>query len=110
MIPLDHPLVLMAAGAVLPTIMAVLAYRRGVVADKTADRAESDRSRAASVALIIQGLDSLIDSLQEDNKDLREQYRIMRDDARECAIKLEHVIVERDNLLREVKRLTERDS
>lgn len=108
MIPLDHPLILMLAGAVLPTIMGILAYRRGVVADKTADRAESERSRAASVALIIQGLNDLLDSFREDNKDLREQVRIIRDDARACAVKLELTVTERDDLLQEVKRLTEK--
>lgn len=101
MIPLDHPLILVLAGAIVPTVLGILAYRRGAKADKAAERSAIEAHRAASVAQVIQGLEGLIDSLQEDNK-------VLRLDVRRCAVKLEQVIIERDQLKEEIKKLIER--
>lgn len=96
---LEHPLILILAGAIVPSILGILAYRRGVIADRKAELSESRNTSIASVAQIIQGLESLGDSLQEDNKVLRENIR-------QCAIKLELVVAEKNDLLKELRELT----
>lgn len=96
---LEHPLILILAGAIVPSILGIMAYRRGVIADRKAELSESRNTSIASVAQIIQGLESLSDSLQEDNKVLRENIR-------QCAIKLELVVAEKNDLLKELRELT----
>lgn len=96
---LEHPLILILAGAIVPSILGIMAYRRGVIADRKAELSESRNTSIASVAQIIQGLESLGDSLQEDNKVLRENIR-------QCAIKLELVVAEKNDLLKELRELT----
>lgn len=98
MMQLDHPLILVLAGAIVPSILGILAYRRGVIADRKAELSESKNNSIASVAQIIQGLESLSESLQVDNK-------ILRENIRQCALKLDHVVAEKDHLLQELRRL-----
>lgn len=95
---LEHPLILILAGAIVPSILGIMAYRRGVIADRKAELSESRNTSIASVAQIIQGLESLGDSLQEDNKVLRENIR-------QCAIKLEQAMADKNALLEEIQRL-----
>lgn len=100
MIPLDHPLILTLAGSVGGFILGYFGLRRGLAADKVAAKSEEDKGRVAAVSQIIQGLDGLINSLQEDNK-------VLREDLKACAVKLETVMAERDELRQEVRRLNE---
>lgn len=85
----------------MPSILGIMAYRRGVIADQKAAISESRNTSIASVAQIIQGLESLSDSLQEDN-------RVLRENIRECASKLEQAMAEKNDLLKEISKLNGR--
>lgn len=97
MIPLDHPLILVLTGAAGSTILGILAYQRGAKADKAVEHSQ-----------VIQGMDTLNQNLQEDNKLLRVEVQSLRADVKECGVKLEIVIAETSRLLAEVRSLTER--
>jgi len=55
--------------------LAYLTYRKSIKVDAVAAQASIGGESRAGTAQIIEGLNSLVDQLQEDNKDLREEAR-----------------------------------
>lgn len=80
------------------TILAYLAYRRSVRVDAISAQSGIVDATRAGTAQIIEGLNNLIDNLQEDNKAFRE-------DLKYCSARLDGLIAERDGLKRELFRL-----
>lgn len=78
-----------------------LAYRRSRTVDAVSAQSGVASDTRAGTAQVIDGLNKLIDNLQEDNKDFR-------DDIKQCALDLKAVVVERDELRLELARLRRR--
>lgn len=79
----------------IPTfILGWLGYRRAVRVDKSTENAAVVAVQTGSVGQVISGLNDLIESLQEDNK-------IWRDNFKELSLKLAEVIKERDQIQKE---------
>lgn len=72
-------------------ILGYLGYRRAVKVDKSTDNAAVVAAQTGSVGQVISGLNDLIESLQEDNKIWRENFK-------ELSLKLAEVIRERDQI------------
>lgn len=68
-----------------------LAYRRSRKVDKVAEQSGIATETRAGTTQIIEGLNQLIDNLQEDNKAFRE-------DIRHCGTRLDIIVKERDEL------------
>lgn len=80
------------------TVLGLLAYRRSRKVDAVTEQAGVASESRAGTGQIIEGLNQLIDNLQDDNREFREELRrvIQRCDG---------VANERDALRREVNRL-----
>jgi hypothetical protein len=78
-----------------------LAYRRSVKVDATTAQSGVATENRAGVAQIIDGLNQLIDNLQEDNVSFRA-------DLKECAIRITAISKERDDLRLELAWLRRR--
>lgn len=76
---------------ILTFVLGYFGYKRSKAADKVAEK-------AGAVEQIVNGLNSLIDQLQEDNHVLRENVKDLRD-------ALQKVTNERDNLKQELQDL-----
>ena len=72
-------------------ILGFIGYRRSKKADTVAEK-------AGAVEQIINGLNTLVDNLQEDNKILRENVKELRD-------ALQNITEERDEIRRELRSL-----
>lgn len=66
------------------TILAYLAYRRSVKVDRISAQSGAVDSARAGTAQIIEGLNNLIDNLQEDNKAFREDLKHITGRLEEC--------------------------
>lgn len=80
-----------AAGVISTIILSYKGFNRSKKADETT-------AKAGAVEQIINGLNILVESLQEDNKTLREQVKELRSG-------LENATKERDSLKRQVEKL-----
>lgn len=83
------------------TALGFLAYWRSRKVDAVAEQSGVANESRAGTAQIIEGLNSLIDNLQIDNKQFR-------DDIRYCASRLDAISIERDRFREEVARLRRR--
>lgn len=69
---LSNPIVISLIVGTPASVLAYLAYKRGVRADKAAERSGALQANSTAIQQVIDGLNRLIDNLQEDNKLLRE--------------------------------------
>jgi hypothetical protein len=75
-----------------------LAYRRSIHVDAVSTQSGIATDNRAGTAQIIDGLNKLIDNLQEDNQSFR-------DDLKQCAVRIEAISAERDVLRLELAKL-----
>src|SRR5688572_27423201 len=80
------------------TVLGLLAYRRSRRVDAVAAQSGIATETRAGTAQIIEGLNHLIDNLQEDNAVIRADFKYL-------TTRLDTVIEERDALRREVAEL-----
>jgi predicted nucleic acid-binding Zn-ribbon protein len=78
--------------------LGVLTYRRSRAVDKISAQSGVATESRAGTAQVIDGLNRIIDTLQEDNKEWRAGFR-------ELTIRLEVMAAERDKLRQEIARL-----
>lgn len=83
------------------TVLGFLAYRRSRKVDAVAEQSGIANETRAGTAQIIEGLNSLVDALQEDNKTFRDEGRAFRDEVRNLTLRVNEVVAERDELRRE---------
>lgn len=81
--------------AVPATVLGYLAHRRSRQVDAASAQSNVASSHQAGTAQVIQGLNALIDQLQEDNTTFRQDIRAL-------AVRLDRVTTERDALRIEV--------
>lgn len=86
------------AGGVASIVVGVLTYRRSKVVDATSAQSGIASNHRAGTAQIIEGLNALIDQLQEDNDNFR-------GDIKDLLERCEVVRIERDALKLEIARL-----
>jgi ABC-type transporter Mla subunit MlaD len=84
--------------AVPSTAVGVFAYLRSRKVDAISEQSGIVSDTRAGTAQIIDGLNGLIDNLQEDNK-------IFREDIKHLTARLDAITAERDELKRELARL-----
>lgn len=96
---LEEPVVLVLIGAIPSFVLGFLAYRRSIKVDKVAELSGIASSQTAGIEQVIGGLNTLTDSLQVDNK-------ILRENIAQCALRLERALTEKDELLKQVERLS----
>ena len=89
------------AAPVAALALGVLGYQRSRHVDRISEQSGVATDTRAGTAQIIEGLNGLIDNLQEDNKEFRA-------DIRACALRLDTITTERDGLKRELARLRRR--
>lgn len=87
----DNPAVVGLIIGIPTFILGWLGYRRAVRVDKSTENAAVVAAQTGSVGQVISGLNDLIESLQEDNKIWRENFK-------ELSLKLAEVIRERDQI------------
>jgi peptidoglycan hydrolase CwlO-like protein len=86
----------------LPSLaIGLLAYRRSRKVDAVSEQSGASSNHRAGTAQVIEGLNELIDNLQEDNKGFRADIRYLTD-------RLDTITKERDLLKLEVARLKKR--
>lgn len=95
---LDNPAIIGLIVAIPSFTLGYLGYRRSVKVDKAAEKSGEASASTAAVGQVIQGLNSLIDSLQEDNALLRESVAGL-------SIRLKQVTDEHEQLKRQVMSL-----
>lgn len=96
---MDMDIVIQATLIGLPaTILGILAYRQSRKVDAVAEQSGVATETRAGTAQIIEGLNNLVDNLQEDNK-------VFRDELKYLTQTLGAVVLERDELRKEVARL-----
>jgi hypothetical protein len=89
---IDAQQALYALVVALPSfLIGFLAYKRSVKVDAVAAQSGLSADSRAGAAQVIEGLNQLIDNLQEDNKEFREGIRY-------CTARFEAVALERDEL------------
>lgn len=94
--------VVIALVAAIPAfIIGVLAYRRSLKVDQVSEQSGVASNHRAGTAQVLDGLNALVDQLQEDNA----SFRI---DIKDLAARLNVVTLERDALKLEVARLKKR--
>lgn len=93
---LEQPVLLALIAAVPSFILGYLAFRRAVKVDKTTEQSGVAVAQLGAVNQIIDGLNQLIDNLQEDNV-------ILRKGLIDVGTKLESAITERDSLRDELR-------
>lgn len=82
-------------------LLGYLAYRRARKVDAVAAQSGVVTETRAGTAQIIEGLNLLVDQLQDDNRTHREDMRAVRDDIRDLTLRLGEVSRERDELRQE---------
>lgn len=95
---LNNPTVIGLLVAIPSFVLGYLAYRQSKKVDKTTEQSGIANNQLNAVGQVLSGLNQLIDSLQADNKELRENIKAI-------GIKLKEVLDERDILLKEINRL-----
>lgn len=98
---LSNPAVLLLLGAIPGFTLGILGYWRSRQVDKATEKTEFILAQSTAVQQVISGLNQLIDALQQDNKELRENIKII-------AIKLSEVVNERDLLVKETGKLKDK--
>lgn len=98
---LNSPIILALIAAVPSFILGILAWRRSVKVDKNTEQAATALAQSTAAAQVLEGLNKLIENLQEDNKELRGNIT-------EVAKKLKEALAERDKLRRELDKLNKR--
>lgn len=103
----DHPLVTALTPSLGAFILGILLYRRSIKVDKTTVISEAQAARDAYQQRIVQGLDTLNDSLQEDNKGLRLEVKDLKQEVTDLKGEVKGLRVEITGLKEEIKKLTE---
>jgi regulator of replication initiation timing len=98
MLDWNNPAVIGLVVAIPSFILGYLGYRRSVKVDKTTDQSRVASSQVGAVGQVIDGLNQLIDNLQEDNKLLRLSVRELRD-------KLDRITEDHLTLIKDVAEL-----
>lgn len=79
-------------------ILGYLVYKQSQKVDKTTEQSGIANTQLTAVGQVLSGLNQLIDNLQTDNKELRENIKAI-------GIRLKEVIDERDTLIKEMDKL-----
>lgn len=95
---MDPAIVVALVGGSVSLTAAVMGYRRSKVVDATSAQSGAANNHRAGTAQILEGLNDLIDQLQENNETIRS-------DIKDLAARLQVVTAERDALRIEVARL-----
>lgn len=98
---MDPAIVVALVGGSVSLTAAVMGYRRSKVVDATSAQSGAANNHRAGTAQILEGLNDLVDQLQEDNA----SFRL---DIKDLAARLNVVTLERDALKLEVARLKKR--
>lgn len=91
-------LVIGLVGAAVSLTIGILGHRRSKQVDATSEQSGAASNHRAGTAQVLDGLNALIDQLQEDNTTFRA-------DIKELVARLDAITVERDALRLEVARL-----
>lgn len=94
----DNPAFVGLAIGMPSFFLGYLAYRRSVRVDQISEQSGIATSTRAGTAQIIEGLNQLIDNLQDDNKNFR-------DDIKYLTLRLDQISNERDALKAELSRM-----
>lgn len=99
---MDRTAIIVAlVGATVSLVIGVLGHRRSKRVDATSAQSGLASTHQAGTAQILEGLNDLIDQLQEDTV-------TFRSDIRELVVRLDAVTAERDALRLEVARLRQK--
>lgn len=79
-------------------ILGVLAFYRALKSDKAAAQSVFATTQMAAIDQVIKGLNQIIDTLQADNKELRETIN-------DLGVKLKEILEERELLKEEIRKL-----
>lgn len=101
MIDWSHPIVIGLIIGLPSAFLGFLGYRRSVRVDQDAATALIIANRSEEVAQIIDGLNKLVENLQEDNAAQREENSRWRIVVADIEHKLTNVIVERNEARKE---------
>lgn len=97
---LENPALWVALVAAVPSAaLGLLGYRRSQRNDEVAEQAGIATSQHSSIGQVVDGLDRLVENLQEDNRALREHVR-------ELNVKLDRIIQECQDLKTQVALLS----
>lgn len=94
----SNPIVIGIVVAIPSSILGYLGYKRSVKSDKVAADSTIASTHAAAINQVIDGLNKLIDGLQEDNKELRSSILSL-------SIKLKEAIEENSKLVKQVENI-----
>lgn len=98
---LEQPILLALVAAVPSFILGILAYSRSVKVDRVTEQSGAALAQTGAVNQVIDGLNELIDNLQQDNE-------ILRKGLSDLSVKLERVVAERDELSKQIRALTKK--
>lgn len=96
---LNNPAIIGLVVAIPSFVLGYLAYRQSKKVDRATEQSGVADDQLNAVGQVLSGLNQLIDNLQDDNKELRENIKLI-------GIKLKEVVEERDALLKEINRLS----
>lgn len=88
-------------GTVGGVLIGYLGYHRSRKVDAVSAQAGVASETRAGTAQVIEALNAIIDQIQEDNRDFREQGKEFRDALRQCAERVTGLSAELDSALRE---------
>lgn len=94
----ENPAIIALVAAIPSVALGYLVYRQSKKTDKITEQSSAASSQATAVDQVIQGLNKLIDNIQEDNKLLRENVDELR-------VRLKETMEENHNLQEEVRDL-----
>lgn len=94
----SNPIIVGVVVAIPSFILGYLGYIRSVKSDKVAEDSTIASTNTAAINQVIDGLNKLVDGLQEDNKDLRESVVSL-------SIKLKETIKENSELVKQVENI-----
>lgn len=92
----SNPIIVGVVVAIPSFILGYLGYLRSIKSDKVAEDSTIASTNTAAINQVIDGLNNLIDGLQEDNKDLRESVISL-------SVKLKETIRENSQLAKQVE-------
>lgn len=95
----ENPAVVGVIVAIPATAIGYIGYRRSVHNDKVAEEAAIATTQNTSIGQVIDGLNTIVFNLREDNKALRESWR---EDVRELNLKVDELVDEVKDLKRQL--------
>lgn len=91
--------------AVVGAILAIFGYIRATRVDKATEELGLASNRSNEVNLVVAGQNHIIENLQEDNKSVREEMRVVTEENRTLRAELRAAAIECDALAMKLRRL-----